>query len=135
MKRNRVILLIVFFLGFSCENVSPDDNFIIGQEISFHFGNEYYSNDNKIKLTVTEINDSRCPEGAYCFWAGMVQVEILLNLMEETKSFTLNTLNNPSDTIGNYVVSLINVTPYPKLNETIPKEKYNVILSISEVEN
>jgi hypothetical protein len=56
--------------------------------------------------------DSRCPEGAVCVWAGNAAVIIkIVDVMD-----TVNTYLNPKEINYNpYKITLLNLSPYPKL--------------------
>lgn len=65
------------------------------------------------------ITDSRCPEGAQCFWAGYASAMFKFSHNSQTSSIRLSTdkkiINDT--TINGYTISLVGLTPYPKLNQ------------------
>jgi len=75
------------------------------------------------------LEDSRCPEGATCIWAGNAKIAILLN---ETEA-NLNTYLEPKQSrISRYTVDLISVKPYPKVGVEVKKDDYVVKLLITK---
>jgi hypothetical protein len=79
-------------------------------------------------------DDSRCPEGVTCIWAGEVSVTIVVyknkKLVEE-KKLTLNSKNKEANSkwFSNYLPKNpkeIDVSPYPKQGQTINPQKYYI---------
>ncbi len=65
-------------------------------------------------MTITGINDSRCPEGAQCIWAGEISVEMTVvgGTIKTGEALTLGSITVTSKNIGPYTISLITSTPY-----------------------
>ena len=132
MKKNILFLSILVFLAFSCqEEIFPQD-FVIGEEENFKWGNEYFSNDNTVKLTITEINDSRCPSDVVCVWQGEALVKIKVET-SEINTIELSTFDNPKDTVDSFSIELVQVSPYPISTKSIDLEDYTVKLKIEEI--
>jgi hypothetical protein len=75
--------------------------------------------DTALTATVGSISDSRCPLNAICAWAGTVFATISLG---DHFSTTLQ-IGHQKDTSfqnRNYSLLLVNVTPYPDLNQANP---------------
>jgi hypothetical protein len=75
-----------------------------------------------VRLTLTEVKDSRCPEDLQCFWAGRVEVAVVLTDADAiTQTIHLGaTAQLPgTDSVEvrlnkrDYWVRLLAVTPYP----------------------
>jgi hypothetical protein len=82
------------------------------------------------------INDSRCPEGAECFWAGDAKVKFkYIRLNEDPVFFNLNT--NTSFTndsiIDGYRYTLVNLFPYPSLIHHTDQKECRAELLIEKV--
>ncbi len=71
----KYILIIFLFSGMACEKTVPEPTFIIGKESEFRIHQLYNSSDGKCTLLITEIADSRCPEGAMCIWQGELSLK------------------------------------------------------------
>lgn len=69
----------------------------------------------QIQATVTEINDSRCPAGAVCVWAGKLSATLKLN---EQFSIRLEQgVQKDTVFLGNaYSLKLIEALPKPDIN-------------------
>ena len=66
MKYGFISIIVAFLFLAACQKDVLVENFNIGQEENFQLGNGYFSNDNNLKLTISEINDSRCPGDMLC---------------------------------------------------------------------
>jgi hypothetical protein len=76
---------------------------IKNEQLNFHFVN------------VPE--DSRCPMGTLCIWAGNAKVVIkIFNVMD-----TVNTFLDPKEiNYDSYKITLLNLSPYPKIG--VPRD-------------
>lgn len=71
--------------------------------------------------------DSRCPEGAACVWAGQVAVSMAMTLPDGKKTFPLELNGNDAARVysaGGYRLTLRAVTPTPNVSKpTRPEDK------------
>ena len=132
MKNLILILFISTFLFISCKKKTEPDTFNIGIEEVFQINETNYSPNNSLIFSITNINDSRCPEGAVCFWQGNADVELEIELPQKG-SIILRTYNTKIDTFHNYSFELIDVSPHPSIKYTIELEDYEVTLIIREL--
>ncbi len=92
-------------------------------------------------VLVKVIDDSRCPEGTQCIWAGEVTVEVAAyedKKLIEQRTFTLNFNKDNMDTVKHWfeknistektTIKEINVVPYPKEGVPIQPEDYKIAL-------
>ena len=84
----------------------------------------------KIKfISVTE--DSRCPEGVNCVWAGNAKVKVEIKSSRTTKIFEFNTGMGPKgDVLDGWAINLEELTPYPKNNITTDPKRYQAKFTI-----
>jgi hypothetical protein len=122
-------MILIFLL--SCKK--EDDNsikFAMGKDFEFQLNHEYTSNDGRLRFTLSEINDSRCPAGALCVWAG--EVAVTIEITKPVANTIILTL--PDDgmaTSGMYKYKLLEVSPYPDIETQIEMEDYLVGLVMS----
>ncbi|HLL73312.1 MAG TPA: hypothetical protein VK363_17870 [Pyrinomonadaceae bacterium] len=91
----------------------------------------------KIKF-VSVPEDSRCPKGVNCIWAGTVRV--LLHVTKaKSKPVKVELDLNPRDSpdgqtanYGNYKLKLVSVDPYPVDGQQRAAKDYTVTLDISK---
>lgn len=58
--------------------------------------------------------DSRCPTGVQCVWAGNAQVQVILSKDGKAAGVVLNTNLEPKTaTYLNYTIELVSLDPYP----------------------
>ncbi len=134
MKNLVLTVFFTLFLFVSCNHEDLSDTFKIGFNEEFQHGIINQSDDNTLKFSITEINNSRCPSDVVCVWEGKadVKIEIESPLKE---NIILNTYNNPIDTFDTYSFELIDVSPYPISVQTIKLENFKVTLKIEELNN
>lgn len=73
--------------------------------------------------------DSRCPTGVTCVWAGNARVSLRLGVAGRDTTVALNTGIEPRTTrIGDVTLELKAVTPFPQAGTSTPAESYRVTL-------
>jgi hypothetical protein len=134
MKKFILATFIAALLSVSCNNEELPDTFEIGSEQEFQFGELNQSDDNSLKFSITEINDSRCPSDVVCVWQGAAVVKIDIK-NPQPAVIRLSTFDNLVDTVGKYSIKLVDVSPYPISTQSIELKDYHVILKIEEIQN
>ncbi len=88
----------------------------------------------KIKF-VRVIEDSRCPEGVNCIWAGVARIRVQLRKADKSvKEFELNTnQTNKTITFDGHEIKLAALTPYPKSGTAIKAASYSATLTITKL--
>jgi hypothetical protein len=87
----------------------------------------------KLKVQFVEVmEDSRCPEGVNCIWAGNAKVKLVITSYRMgSKTVELNTNGGQKgDQLDGYAINLESVTPYPKADKPIGKASYRVTISV-----
>ncbi|MDD5190436.1 MAG: hypothetical protein PHE50_05270 [Dehalococcoidales bacterium] len=86
-----------------------------------------------IKLTDVT-NDSRCPEGVTCIWAGEVDcvLQITANGVTESNILVVSGAGGTQPTVYKTYNLVANVSPYPKKDVTITKNDYRMTLTVSK---
>ena len=130
MKTGLIFFLLLLFSLTACQNEDEDYTFFYDKAEEFRLYKKYVSLDQELSITLTEMNDSRCPEGVTCIWQGEARVRIA---MENSDTLHLSTYNNMKDTLEGYSFELIEVSPYPVSDRTIEQEDYLVTLVVSEI--
>jgi len=126
------ILFFVSFIFVSCSKDTLSDSFKIGLENEFQYGEINQLDNNSLKFSITEINDSRCPSDVVCVWEGEAIVKIKIESPQKA-TINLSTYDNLIDTLANYSFELIDVSPYPISTKTIKLNDYTVTLKIEEL--
>lgn len=77
------------------------------------------------------VEDSRCPKGTQCVWAGNARIKVQIRTGRESKTIEMNTNTGPKgETIGRYVVMLESLTPEPAENIRINRNGYTATFSV-----
>ena len=113
-----IIAVIILAIICGCQNNSDSPTEITSHKLGVAFdlriGETVSIQDEQLTIQFVNVpNDSRCPEGAVCVWAGNAVVELKVsNILD-----TLNTFVSPSElTSGIYTIRLLNLSPYPKID-------------------
>ncbi len=90
----------------------------------------------KIKF-LSVVEDSRCPEGVNCIWAGVAKIKIQLRKTgKPAKEFELNTNQlDKTVTFEGHTIKLAALTPYPKSGTAIKPATYSASLTITKAAN
>lgn len=135
--RNLLILFLSVLLFSSCDNGNDCEGFDLGKEFEIAINETLQNCPKNISITLLEVQDSRCPAGAQCIWAGMIVIEAKLKIDGNDLDFQLSTNENVSGfpdqiSTSEYTVKLIDAIPYPNLNNSQKSEDKRAILVISK---
>jgi hypothetical protein len=145
MRKLIMILTIVTFM-FSCEKSNNFPNYDnMDVTAKFDLSNPVVLSDGDCAgdpqthtyiCLYSVLNDSRCPEGAECFWEGNAKVRFkFIRSDEQPVFFNLNTnLGFTNDTIVScYKFTLKALYPYPSLKNIILHKVYKAEIEIEKV--
>lgn len=125
-------ILFLFLTGWmqqSCETKEV----ALTKQFKLNVGEEARVSEAGIKVSLVSIvEDSRCPTGVQCIWAGNGKVSVKLSKGKgQAVSVELNTSAGPkSSTFQGYEVRLVSLDPYPKDGVKISKDAYVVTLMV-----
>ena len=143
MKIKCLGLFAVLFAALSwvgCDDDATDlpDGFELEEVFTLEAGaEESCVCDESLAAQFVEVTDeSRCPTDAVCIWEGQVIVSV--NFNGENILLGNSPGNNPNvqqnrDTVGNFIIVLDAVRPYPVLDEPISPEEYEIDLLVTEL--
>jgi len=125
MLRSKIsfILVLISFLTISCEKID------LGKEVTVKIGEKNRISWN-ISFEIDSINDYRCPNDADCIWAG--DVDILLNSGGTVSLLKLYDSESNPTTIEGYIITAINVDPYPVIGVDVDQSEYEIRLQIDK---
>ena len=139
MSRYVFYLLFALLLGLSigCTSVGEKVKTSFGQEFSLRIGQSAQIGENELEIKFEKVTeDSRCPKGATCIWAGQVSCEVLITGKEYSSYLTLTELgltDFPNQTIYKNYRLVYRVQPYPEVSKKISVEEYRLILIIEKL--
>ena len=106
---------------------SAHPEFIIDQSFDLALGKTMQLKGSDFTLNFAEVTqDSRCPQGTNCIRAG----EVVLTL--NGQSVTKEPRREVETMIGNYKVTVLSVSPYPKSGEQMDRTSYIVNMMVSK---
>jgi hypothetical protein len=107
----------------------------LNQEFSLQIGQEIVVRGEDLTLAFLAVTeDSRCPEGAMCIWAGNGKILVeLTKLGAGTVSAGLNTYLEPKKlSYSNYQIYLKELRPYPRVDGRISIDEYAATLVVTK---
>lgn len=123
-------VLTLFFGGILTVEARSD------KPIKVAVGREKKFSSSKVRVKfVSLVEDSRCPEGVNCVWAGNATIKVSISLPDgSSETFEMNTNLGPKGaTFGPYAVNLTDLTPVPKENVRINRNSYTATFTISRL--
>lgn len=122
----KVFLFLV--LGFvACDDTTAE----FGSIIELKEGESVVMADKSV-VSLAEINDSRCPEGANCVWEGRADVTLKVTLSSTEQEVELNEVEKASVTLENYRFEFIELNPFPDFNTSTSGTLLKVRISLNE---
>lgn len=106
----------------------------IGQDFDLAPGQTAVVDGGALSVTFVKVaQDSRCPTGVQCVWAGDGAVSLTASTPSAGKdTVTLHTTLTPrAKKVGPYEIGLVGLKPYPKQGSTIPPATYVATLHIT----
>jgi hypothetical protein len=131
------IVLSFFFLLATTTAPQPairTQEAALDQEFELKFGQQVSIKEEGLKISFSQVaEDSRCPTGVQCIWAGNARVVLKLNKARRRSTvMSLNTGVEPKQkSYGGYEVKLLELNPYPKEGAPIRKRNYVAKLVVS----
>lgn len=104
------------------------------KEFSIKIGTSLTIPNEKIQVKFIKVlEDSRCPKGVQCVWAGNAKVSIEIEEGNKTKAIELNSTVEPTEmSYAGYNFKFLQLAPYPTHPESSNKADYVVTLEISK---
>jgi hypothetical protein len=117
-----ISFVLFIFLSIAChrdsESSTEQNNPKLGDSFDLKTGESVSIKNEQLNFQFVNVpEDSRCPEGAMCIWAGNAAVVIkIFNVMD-----TVNTYLNPKEiNYDSYTITLLKLSPYPKIG--VPRD-------------
>jgi hypothetical protein len=125
--------------GATAKKVGARKTVRLNQNFVLRVGQEVTVADQKLYVKFVSVpEDSRCPKGVNCIWAGNVRVLVQVTKIG-SKPARLELNLNPRDfpdgesaESGNYRIKLVGVEPYPVIDQELTAKDYTVTLKVSK---
>ncbi|MFY9154495.1 MAG: hypothetical protein WAO52_20930 [Prolixibacteraceae bacterium] len=129
----KLFLMLILLTTMSCEEIILDKSFTFGNESEFRINQLYSTSDGQCTFRITEISDSRCPEGVVCIWAGEVTVKGKWTAYNEQTNVELHSLVKDQEIQPEgYTITIIDAKPYPKYGTETKPEDLVITLKIQK---
>ncbi len=129
----RYILVFLMLTAFGCEETILDQGFTIGREAAFKVNQLYTSDDGQYTLKITEVSDSRCPEGVVCVWSGEVTIKGEFSEKGNKSLFEIHSVMSQTNVQPDgFTVKIVDAKPYPKYGTESKPEDLIVTLLIQK---
>ena len=131
MKTKLILALLLTFIFGAIQTIEAQNR--EQQKVQINKQKKFSRSNLTIKF-VSLIEDSRCPEGTNCVWAGNAQIKIEVSKSGKKEIFEVNTNLGPKGaTYNGYAIELISLTPVPKENIRINRNGYMATFVISRL--
>ena len=131
MKTKLILALLLAFVFGTIQTVEAQSR--EQQKIQINKQKKFSSSNLTVKF-VSLIEDSRCPEGTNCIWAGNAKIKIEVSKNGKKETFELNTTVEPKvATFNGYAIELVSLVPVPKENIRINRNGYVATLAFSKL--
>ena len=132
-------IMLIFFLctNFSCFYTPTGPAYTeLGKEFDLQYGKKAVVGTENLYITFKDVlEDSRCPTGYRCFWAG--NGAVLLKIEKSNSDILIDTVNTTLEPQNlyyqNYNITLKNLKPYPVADSVIEKKDYIVTLLVEKM--
>ncbi len=106
------------------------------ESFTLRTGNQKTAKKSKLKVKfVSVIDDSRCPVGVNCIWAGNAKIKVHIIGQRSSSDFEFNTTMGPKgDGFEGWSIVVDSLTPAPKSGTTIDAMKYNAKFTITRLQ-
>ena len=125
------LVTVLALLAFSCKSsTSSPTGPKIGEEFNLKYGESIQVQNESLTLKFENVaDDSRCPTGASCVWAG--NAKIILQVAQIDTS--LNSALSPSEiNYNSFNIKLLSVSPYPTIGQQIKLDDYIIKLIVTK---
>jgi hypothetical protein len=134
MRISTLPLLLFILLGFAYEPTSGN-KVDLGKEFNIKNGQEAVVRGEKLRIAFRSVHDdSRCPNGVTCVWAGNGQIVIEVAKKNKKQVVAmLNTSLEPKEiAYMGFTIKLVGLSPYPKVNEAIDPKDYEATMVVTK---
>jgi hypothetical protein len=134
MKKLLILLLALLIMGISpaCMKSTPGS---LGQELDLQIGQTVRLASENMQLTFREVTeDSRCPSGVACIWAGRATSLVKIVYGDSAYIVSLTEMGGSqlvTQDFLNYKITF-NLKPYPAAGKTISPSDYRLTLIITK---
>lgn len=126
------LLALPLLLTAGCAGPAGQVSANLGKQFSLAINQTAVVSGENLRIKFLDVNDSRCPTGVQCIWAGEARATVQINGAADNV-----TLVQPGYSTDNaYVLEgkhMLNfqVQPYPVVNQTIELGEYRLVMTVN----
>ena len=125
-------LPVLFVVLLFAQNATGGKKVDLGAEFKIKNGQQAVIRGEKLHITLASVNDSRCPTGVTCVWAGDGEISIEVAGKSKKQTVTLHTRLEPREIVFEGLkIRLVALNPYPRANETIDQNDHEATLIVT----
>ena len=105
--------------------------------LTLKFGKQAKAHHSRLKIRFVEVSeDSRCPAGVACVWAGNARVKFeVTSRGGATKTFEANTGVGPKgDQFDGWAIELVSLTPLPTTKGKPEPKRYTATFTVTRLQ-
>jgi hypothetical protein len=128
----RLILILVAVVGLVMTTAAQ-----IPDSVTLKTGQQKSASRSKLRIRFVAVTeDSRCPLGTNCIWAGNAKVKFeVTDRRGKRQMFEVNTSIGPKgDTFDSWAVDLISLTPSPREGKKVDPRSYIAKFTITRLQ-
>lgn len=110
----KITLVLLLFI---CLSACDESTVEFGTVIELEEGMTVVMEDKSV-ISLTEVNDSRCPVDATCVWEGRAEAIIKIEAPDVEDEVILNDVEKASVDLSDYRFEFVELRPFPDLNTT-----------------
>lgn len=131
MKTKFFLILFLTFISVNVQIAQAQSKQT--QKINIYKQKKFSASKLNVKF-ISLIEDSRCPEGVDCLWAGNAKIKIEISNGRTKETFEINTnLGAKGASFDGYAINLTSLTPAPKANVKLNKNSYQATFAVSRL--
>ena len=129
MKTFILILIAIFAMTTITTAAQTTDN------VTVKAGQQKSAKRSKLKIKfVSVVEDSRCPIGVNCVWAGNAKIKVMVTSARGTETFEMNTgLGPKGNQYDGWAINLDSLTPLPRANVTTDPKSYQAKFTVTRL--
>lgn len=129
----RTVLFLILFTASACQEITEDKIFKFGIDKEFNINVLYSTSDGQHSFRISDIGDSRCPEGVECIWAGEVAVKGKFTAVNDQTDVELHTvLKDQEKQPKGFSIQIVDAQPYPKAGMESKPKNLTITLNIQK---
>ena len=131
-----IFCTLILMLSIGCASTEEEVIASLGQEFSLQIGQIAQIDKEEFEIRFEKVlEDSRCPKGVTCVWAGRVRCELKIKDKETSTDLEIaepGLTDSPSLIINKEYKIFYHIQPYPEAGKEIAPDEYRLILKVGK---